>query len=326
MRDAYQREINYLRISVTDRCNLRCYYCMPEEGVKLVSHREILRNEEIIKIVEAAGLVGIKKIRLTGGEPLVRKGLCGLIESIAAIKGIDDVALTTNAILLSSMGMELKKAGLKRVNISLDTLNPDTYRSITRHGDIRQVWQGIETALDTGFNPVKINCVVIKGVNCHEVTELAALTIRYPLHIRFIELMPIGNDSIRLFKKHVPVSEIRSSIELAFGGLQKAKSPLGNGPANYYTIPGAKGTIGFISPISHSFCYSCNRLRLTSDGMIRQCLYSKKEFDIKTPLRNGAGIDELAGIFAKALKDKPGHHKFNRGWHDNNRLMPQIGG
>lgn len=326
MLDAYQREINYLRVSVTDRCNLRCYYCMPEEGVKLVSRREILRNEEITKLIEAASQVGIEKIRLTGGEPLVRKGLVGLVESIERISGINDIALTTNGVLLPDMAKELKAAGLKRVNISLDTLNPDTYSFITRFGDINQAWMGIKAALEIGFDPVKINCVVIKGVNCHEVAEIAALTLKYPLHVRFIELMPVSGDNKWSSQKHVSVSDIRASIELVLGNLQEAKKPSGNGPANYFTLPGAIGTIGFISPISHSFCHCCNRLRLTSDGMIRQCLYSEKEYDIKTPLRSGAGMDELVDIFARALRDKPEHHNFQKGWYDDKRSMSQIGG
>ncbi len=326
MRDFHQREINYLRISVTDRCNLRCVYCMPPNGIELVPRGEILRNEEIAKLVEAAVCAGIKKVRFTGGEPLVRKGFVDLVQTVGQIEGVDDIALTTNGVLLWEMADELKKSGIKRVNISLDTLKNNVYRQITGRNELDRVWKGIDKALSVGLHPVKINTVVVQDVNHLEVADLARLTLKYPLHIRFIELMPACGANQWTLNKLVPFKMIKAVIEDNLGKLKKTRRPSGNGPANYYNVAGAEGTIGFISPMSHSFCHLCNRLRLTSDGMIRQCLYGGKEIDIKTPLRRGAGKDELASVFIEALKDKPEHHNMKQGWNDNGRVMTQIGG
>ncbi|MCL6478959.1 MAG: GTP 3',8-cyclase MoaA [Peptococcaceae bacterium] len=326
MQDTYHREINYLRVSVTDRCNLRCVYCMPPEGVRLIPHDQILRNEEIVRLVEAATLVGIKKIRLTGGEPLVRKGLVELVAAVGAIPGIDDIALTTNGLLLPEMGKELKKAGLRRVNISLDTLDPALFRFITRNGELKQAWKGVEAALELGLHPVKINTVVMRGVNSHEISDLAALTRNYPLHVRFIELMPVGTSDSWALDSHVPTPEVREIIETSLGELESIHKPVGNGPAKYYRLSGAPGTIGFISAVSDHFCRRCNRLRLTAEGMIRPCLYNGREIDIKTPLRRGAENAELAGLFVQAVRQKPDYHHIHGGWHDKKRVMSQIGG
>lgn len=326
MLDNHFREINYIRVSVTDRCNFRCVYCMPPEGVKLVAHQEILRNEEISRLVGAASMIGIKKVRLTGGEPLVRKGLVKLVQSIGTIPGIDDIALTTNGMLLPEMAVDLKKAGLRRVNISLDTLDPDLFRMITVTGDLKKVWRGIETALALGLDPVKINTVVMRGVNHHEIKKLAALTLDYPLHVRFIELMPIGASDDWALDRHVPTAEVRQVIEGGLGKLEDAHRPSGNGPAKYFRLYGAPGTIGFISAVSDHFCSKCNRLRLTAEGMIRPCLYSDREIDIKTPLRQGAELPELAGRFLHAIEQKPAGHHIGAGRHIKNRLMSQIGG
>ena len=325
MQDAYQREINYLRVSVTDRCNLRCVYCMPPGGVKLISHDQVLRNEEIVRLVNAAAMVGITKIRLTGGEPLVRKGLAQLVEAIAEVPGIDDIALTTNGILLPSMADTLKEAGLKRVNISLDTLDPGLFRRITRSGEIDQVWKGIDTALDRGLNPVKINTVVMRGINDSEIGEIAALTLKYPLHVRFIELMPVGVSDAWAKEKVVPTAKIKSEIEGTLGTMGETHKPFGNGPARYYHISGAPGTIGFISAVSNHFCQGCNRLRLTSEGMIRPCLHNGFEINARTPLRSGAGDLELASLFRQAVMNKPHQHSLHSGWNDEKR-MSQIGG
>lgn len=328
MKDNYLREINYLRVSVTDRCNLRCIYCMPAGGVeKVLPHDDILRNEELVSIIAAASSqAGIRKIRLTGGEPLVRKGLVDLVAAINDIPGIDDIALTTNGVLLPAMGRELKEAGLQRVNISLDTLDPVLFRRLTRNGDLQQVWRGIVTALELGFNPVKINTVVMRGYNDHEIGELAALTVKYPLHVRFIELMPVGTSNNWAGDRHVPVSQIKDIIELGLGGLESAHRPAGNGPARYYRLSEAPGTIGFISPVSDHFCKSCNRLRLTAEGMIRPCLYSGWEIDIKGLLRRGAADTELGDVFRQAVSRKPDRHCINDGWQDDKRIMSQIGG
>ncbi len=326
MQDFYQREINYLRVSVTDRCNLRCIYCMPGGGVNLVPHLEILRNEEIVKLIRAAALAGIKKVRLTGGEPLVRKGIPDLVAAIGAVPGIDDIALTTNGLLLSALGGELKEAGLRRVNISLDTLDPGLFRFITGGGDLEQAWKGVEAALDLGLHPVKLNTVVMKGFNDHEINDLAALTLNFPLHARFIELMPVGASGGWIMDRHMPAPEIRKTIETGLGGLLEARRPDGSGPAKYYRLSGAPGTIGFISAVSDHFCHSCNRLRLTAEGMIRPCLHSGREIDVKTPLRRGADMSELTALFWQAAGKKPGRHSINEGRSGGKRIMSQIGG
>lgn len=326
MQDTYQREINYLRVSVTDRCNMRCIYCMPPEGVKLISHLDILRNEEIGRLLEAATLAGIKKIRLTGGEPLIRRGLVELVAAIRDIPAIDDIALTTNGILLPEMGGELKAAGLSRVNISLDTLDPGLFRFITRKGELGQAWRGIETALELGLSPVKINTVVMRGFNDSEIRDIASLTVKYPLHVRFIELMPVGIQDPWAVDRHMPTAEVKSVIEEGLGKLMEAGRPAGNGPAVYYRLSGASGTIGFISAVSDHFCGKCNRLRLTAEGMIRPCLYSGREIDARSPLRMGTDIAGLAGLFRQAIRKKPDRHSIHQGWNDEKRSMSQIGG
>ncbi len=326
MKDVCSREINYLRISVTDRCNLRCTYCMPPEGIKPISHHEILRNEEIERLVRAAALVGINKIRLTGGEPLVRKGLPELIKLIIAVPEIDDIALTTNGVLLPDMAARLKEAGLKRVNISLDTLKPRRYEEVTRLGKIGDAWRGIEAALEQDFHPVKINVVAIRGFNDDEILDLVGLSFKYPLHVRFIELMPIGISDTWASYRHISVNEIKDIIERGIGKLQEVKRMDGNGPAKYYHLPGIQGSIGFISPVSDHFCSCCNRLRLTAEGRLRPCLYSNKEIDVKKLLRSEATDMELAKLFAQAIKLKPTRHNIGEGWQEQDRIMSQIGG
>lgn len=325
MRDTYQRDINYLRVSVTDRCNLRCVYCMPSEGVKAAPHDEILRLEEIETIVRAASLIGVKKIRLTGGEPLVRLGLEDLVKRISNIQGIDDITLTTNALLLPGRAAALKEAGIKRVNISLDTLRADRYREITRGGDLAVAWNGIKAALEAGLHPVKLNTVVMRGFNDDEILDMARLTLNRPLHVRFIEVMPIGSSSSWATGRFVPTEEIMAQISSKLGPLLPAKLS-GGGPAKYYQLKDAEGTIGFITSMSEHFCQSCNRLRLTSSGALRPCLYDSREIDLKTPLRAGADLKELADLFMDAVALKPDRHHMLEGWHDKNRVMSQIGG
>ncbi|MFZ5597594.1 MAG: GTP 3',8-cyclase MoaA [Bacillota bacterium] len=326
MEDYFSREINYLRVSVTDRCNFRCLYCMPPGGINPVSHSEILRNEEILRLIKAAAGIGIKKIRLTGGEPLVRRGIVDLVAGIAKIDEIDDIAITTNGSLLPALGKDLKEAGLRRVNISLDTLEPGLFRHITGNGDLAQVWRGIETALGLGLNPVKINTVLMRGINYHELPELAGLVLKYPLHVRFIELMPVGTADTWAGDMRVSTAEVMGAIESALGRLEAAQKPSGSGPAKYFRLPGAPGTIGFISAVSDHFCPSCNRLRLTAEGMIRPCLYSNREINIKTPLRQGATDRQLAALFREAVAAKPDRHNIQDGWKDEKRNMSQIGG
>jgi cyclic pyranopterin phosphate synthase len=337
--DAYNRPISYLRISVTDRCNLRCIYCMPEEGVPWRPHEHVLRYEEIETIVRAAADLGITKIRLTGGEPLVRLGLVDLVRKIAQIDGIDDLAMTTNGVLLAQHAQDLADAGLHRVNISLDTLDPDRFRRITRCGRLEDVLDGIEAARLAGLRPIKINTVVIRSMNDDEVVGLAAKSLEAPWwNIRFIELMPVGSGGLvtqAWEKKVVTAREIRQRIESALGELKPAKIRAGNGPARYYRLSGGAGnppdgnrtgTVGFITPVSEHFCYKCNRLRLTADGQLRPCLLSDQEIDLRTPLRGGADADEIKALIVEGINRKPMHHHLAEHLHPENRAMSQIGG
>jgi cyclic pyranopterin phosphate synthase len=326
MHDSFQRNINYLRISVTDKCNLRCVYCMPEQGVELTHHGDILRLEEIALVVKSAVISGIRKVRFTGGEPLVRKGIIDLIGMVHEIPEIDDIALTTNGVLLPEMALSLKKAGLNRVNISLDTLSAEKFSIITRGGDLSQVWRGISSALEAGLAPVKINTVAMKGFNDDEIDDFVDLTGKYPLHIRFIELMPIGASEAWAAGKYISTAELMETI-CNKHNLLPVKEVAGCGPARYYRVPGAPGTIGFISPISDHFCAACNRLRLTSEGQLRPCLQSPSEYDLRTPLRAGATPKELAVLIQKVIDSKPEKHDLTKsGWEGNKRVMTQIGG
>jgi len=320
--DSFGRSINYLRISVTDRCNLRCIYCMPPEGVPQMPHSEILSYEEIRIVVRAASELGINKIRLTGGEPLVRAELPKLIRMLSQIEGIDEISLTTNGAFLKKYALELKQAGLSRVNVSLDTLKADKFRYITRLGKLETVLEGIEAAKEAGFVPVKINTVVMRGINDDEVLDFARMTYKEGCHVRFIELMPFKGVA-----EFVPSVELRQHISL-LGRLERCASTTGNGPAVYYRLSGAKGTIGFIAPHTDpSFCSRCNRMRLTPDGKLRPCLLAEDEIDLKMPLRNNASMAELKFLILKAVASKPEHHRLNGG---NvrlvNRKMSQIGG
>jgi len=328
--DAYNRPISYLRISVTDRCNLRCIYCMPEEGVPSRPHDQVLRYEEIETIVRAAAELGISKVRLTGGEPLVRLGITDLVKMIARIPGIDDLAMTTNGILLARYAQVLADAGLHRVNVSLDTLDPQRFRRITRRGDLSEVLTGIETAREAGLRPIKINTVVIRGLNDDEVADLAAKSLEADWwNIRFIEMMPVGNGELmpeNWEERTVTAQEIRARIESALGPLQPAKMRAGNGPARYYRLPGGKGTVGFITPISEHFCYKCNRLRLTADGQLRPCLLSDREIDLRTPLRGGADAAEIQALIVKGIQAKPRHHHLAEQLRPQGRTMSEIGG
>ncbi|NPV92557.1 MAG: GTP 3',8-cyclase MoaA [Firmicutes bacterium] len=326
MKDNFKREINYLRISLTDRCNLRCIYCIPQEGVPLKPHEEILRLEEIIHLVKVAADVGISKVRLTGGEPLIRKGIVNLVRVLSKIPGIDDLAMTTNGILFPRFGPELKEAGLTRVNLSLDTLKPERFREITRGGDWEQAWKGVETALELGLAPVKLNAVIMRGTNDDEIMDFVELTYKYPLHIRFIEYMPIGEHSGWEERKLVTQQEMLGQIEKQYR-VQPVMGIRGMGPAKYYNLEGSRGSLGFISPLSSCFCAYCNRLRLTADGRLRPCLHSTQELNLRDCLRSGASNQELAELFQTAIKGKPERHTMNEeGWKGRARFMQQIGG
>jgi cyclic pyranopterin phosphate synthase len=327
--DACNRPISYLRISVTDRCNLRCVYCMPEEGVPWVPHETILTYEEIETVVRAAAQLQISKVRLTGGEPLVRMGVVDLVRMLSGISGIDDLAMTTNGTLLSRYASALAEAGLRRVNISIDSLRPERFERITRGGRLPDVLEGIEAARRAGLDPIKINTVVIRGMNDDEVVDFARQTMDVGWDLRFIELMPVGNGELidsQWREKVVTAQEIRREIEREFGRLTAAKTPVGSGPARYYRLPGARGTVGFITPISEHFCYKCNRMRLTADGQLRPCLLSDDEIDLRTPLRQGAGVDEVKELLLKGVLSKPPEHHLAESVTSWRRTMSQLGG
>lgn len=328
--DAYDRPISYLRISVTDRCNLRCVYCMPEEGIPWRPHGDVLRYEEIETIVCAAAELGITKVRLTGGEPLVRLGIVDLVQQIAHVSGIDDLAMTTNGVLLARFAEGLASAGLHRVNISLDTLDEQRFQAMTRCGDLSDVLEGIEAAREAGLQPIKINTVVVRGLNDHEVVDLASKTVAADWwNIRFIELMPVGNAGPvtgTWKEKIVTAREVRERIEAALGPLKPAKTSVGAGPARYYRLPNASGTIGFITPVSQHFCYRCNRLRLTADGQLRPCLLSDQEIDLRTALRAGAKADDVKALIVEGINCKPMRHHLDERTHPERRTMSEIGG
>jgi cyclic pyranopterin phosphate synthase len=324
--DTFNRPISYLRISVTDRCNLRCVYCMPPEGVPWRSHDEILRYEEVELIVRAAASLGISKVRLTGGEPLVRLGFVDLVRMLARIPGIDDLAMTTNGTLLAQYAAELAQAGLKRVNVSLDTLQPERFRQITHQGELATVFEGIYAAREAGLVPLKVNTVVVRGLNDDEVVDFARLTVEGDWHVRFIEWMPLGTNAAWASNGYVSVGEVRRRIKDAFGELVPAKVRVGNGPARYYRLPRAVGTIGFISPISEHFCYQCNRLRLTADGRLRPCLLSDYEIDLRTSLRQGASLTEVRELLIRSIRAKPDRHHLDESVSPRERAMSEIGG
>ncbi len=322
--DSFQRPINYLRISVTDRCNLRCVYCMPEEGITMMSHFDLLSYEEIITLVKAAAELGIDKVRLTGGEPLVRAGLPDLVKMISEIDTIKDISMTTNGVLLAKYAAELKDAGLDRVNVSLDTLKPERFHQITRCGKIEDTLNGIAAAKEAGLTPVKINMVVMAGVNDDEIIDFVKKTISDGWNVRFIEQMPVsapGKEAAKLFS----VKDMKKRID-PLGKMEPTKTKVGNGPAKYYRLPNAEGTIGFITPVTEHFCIECNRLRLTADGKLRLCLLHEDEIDLREPLRSGASTEELKKIIADAIAKKPKGHNLGEEGNHKGRPFSQVGG
>ncbi len=326
MLDACGRTTTYLRVSVTDRCNLRCIYCMPPEGVPWQPREAILSYEEIACLVAVGAEMGLRQVRLTGGEPLVRPHLPRLVGQLAQIPDIEEISLTTNATLLARYADDLVKAGLSRVNVSLDTLRPDRFRQITRWGDIDEVWRGIQAAEAVGLTPIKINTVIIRDQNDDEVIELAALSLDRAWHIRFIEWMPLGSVSGRQTSGFLSASQIRERLVNHFGRLTPDRPAAGNGPARTFKLPGSLGSIGFITPVSQHFCDTCNRLRLTADGKLRPCLLSDQEVDVRQALRGGAGPEELQQLYRLALQIKPEGHALALGDRPQMRLMGQIGG
>jgi cyclic pyranopterin phosphate synthase len=324
--DAFRRPITYLRISVTDRCNLRCTYCMPEAGLPWIPKPEILSFEEIERIVRAAAGVGVRSIRLTGGEPLVRRDLARLVAALAAIDGIEDIALSTNGLLLAEQVHVLAAAGLQRVNISLDTLRADRFERIARRPGLERVLAGIEAAASAGLSPIKINCVVMRGQNDDELADFAALTRERPVFVRFIEVMPVVENAAEQRTQYVSADEILERIG-AIEALVPDDGPGGNGPARYFAFPGAPGAIGVISPLSHDYCERCNRVRLTADGRLRLCLFGDYEIDLRSPLRAGASRDEIAALLHGGMLIKPERHHLRLGEASSQmRAFSEIGG
>ncbi|MDD2603430.1 MAG: GTP 3',8-cyclase MoaA [Desulfobacterales bacterium] len=323
--DPYKRHLSYLRISITDRCNLRCIYCMPREMIPKLEHADVLRYEEILRVAKVAAGLGITKLRVTGGEPLVRRDVCDLLTQLNRTPGIREVSLTTNGVLLTERLDDLLAAGVRRINVSLDSLKPERFAAITRVDCFQKVWDGIMAALDRGMAPVKINVVALRGINDDELPDLAALSLRYPVHVRFIEQMPIGEAAMRPVQPLL-TPEIKTLLA-PLGRLEPVPATANDGPAERHRIPGAPGEIGFISALSHHFCDRCNRLRLTASGGLRPCLLSDHEEDMRTPLRQGASDVELAQVFLSAVRHKPARHHLAEPRHEEiASAMSGIGG
>lgn len=352
--DPFERRIDYLRVSVTDRCNFRCVYCMPEEGFPALPKDEYLATDETVRLIRVAASLGMRKVRLTGGEPLLNKGLADMARA-AREAGVEDVSITTNGHLLAEQALRLKEAGVTRVNVSLDTLREDRFQAIARRGSLSVVMDGIRAAMDAGLGPIKVNCVAMRGVNDDEAADFAAWTLRDPVNVRFIELMPLRwsldeGPSLPAFAPHggsgllqlrqapgdmlsdaamrrmsVGVDEIRARIEAAHGPLEPAEIRT-NGPARSYRLLGAPGSVGFISQISNDLCAGCNRLRLTHDGFLRPCLLSDGELDLRSPMREGATDDDLRDLFRHVVARKPERHYLHEGQKAHGRGMSQIGG
>ncbi len=306
LRDNFSRRINYLRVSVTDRCNLRCLYCMPPDGVEALPHGHILTYEEIERVVGIAIGLGITKVRITGGEPLVRKGITGFIGAVAAMRGLEDLSLTTNGVLLAGMAAELKAAGLKRVNVSLDTLKPEVFERIAQRPYLCEVLKGIDGATAAGLLPVKVNVVAMRGVNDGEIIDFADFARERAIEVRFIEFMPSRADAWRA-DTFVPASEILDTIRTKYELTAVGGTASHSGPGRIFSLPDA-GRVGVISPLSDHFCGNCNRLRLTSDGRLRSCLFSNAEIDLKAKLRDGSDDAAVSALLKRAVAEKPEKH------------------
>jgi cyclic pyranopterin phosphate synthase len=324
MYDAYGRHLHYLRVSLTDACNLRCVYCMPEE-ITFQPPASLLQDDEVLTLVRVAASLGVDKIRLTGGEPTVRRGLVDLVRAIRGIPGIQRVAMTTNGLRLVELAQPLAEAGLDQVNVSIDSLDVERFRQITRRGDLGDVWRGIAAAEAAGLR-LKLNCVVTRGFNEDEVVELARLTLANRWEVRFIELMPLGSVADFQQSQVVSSTETRSRIEAALGPATPVPGHNGHDPARPYRLPGAVGQIGFISSVTEPFCRSCNRLRLTADGRLRLCLLRDDEVDLLAPLRAGADFETLRRIMAEAAYRKPWGHRLEENDIARSREMSQLGG
>lgn len=323
--DHYGRRLNYLRISLTDHCNLRCLYCMPEEMVFRPS-AELMQDDEIHTLVRLFVSLGFDKIRLTGGEPTIRAQVVNLVQQIARTPGVNTLTMTTNGVLLAKLARPLAQAGLQRVNISLDTLNPDKFQNLTRWGSLENVWSGIRAAEEAGLTPIKINAVVVRGYNEVDMADLARLTLEHPWQIRFIEMMPFGGNNDFQTSQLVTASEMHAYLEPILGPLEPVNGGDLDGEARIFRLNGAPGDIGFISSVTTPFCYACTRARLTADGRLRLCLLREGEVDLLTPLRAGANMAELRQLVIDGLWQKPWGHALAEGLIPLNREMSEIGG
>jgi cyclic pyranopterin phosphate synthase len=322
--DQFGRTIEYLRISVTDRCNFRCRYCMPLEGLPWLPKADILSYEEITEVVSQLAPLGLRRIRLTGGEPTIRPQLATLVRMLRAVSAVEDIALSTNGVKLPTLAAELADAGLDRVNISADSLRADRIASIARRDLGFDPVRSASAAESVGLAPIKLNMVVIRGTNDDEVVDFARLTLAHPWHVRFIELMPVGEMEELTFEHVVPSDEIRARIERELGALERTDGPArGNGPAEYWRIPGAPGSIGVITPMTHTYCERCNRVRLTADGRLRTCLFGNHEVNLRAPLREGTPLEPFV---RQALAEKPQAHALLQRRNGGLRALSQVGG
>jgi cyclic pyranopterin phosphate synthase len=328
LKDRFGREIDYLRISVIDHCNLRCVYCMPVRGLRFIPDQELLGADEIERVARAAAAVGFRKIRLTGGEPTLRPDLVDIVGRVSRLPGITDVGMTTNAILLPRLARPLAEAGLRRINIHVDTLDAERLRRIMRFGTLSEIQEGIAAAEEAGLLPIKINAVVARGYNDGDVVEMARQTLERDWHVRFIELMPLGTGEAAhvALAQFVPSRETRERIEAALGPLIPLPNAHRSDESRNYRLPGAPGVVGFISPVSEPYCGSCNRMRLTADGRFHLCLLNDDELDVKRLLRSGGTQEELEALLARAVGLKPTGHRLEEGVSTEQRQMFQIGG
>ena len=323
--DRFGRNIHYLRISLTDHCNLRCVYCM-SENMTFRPTAEMMQDDELITLMQLFARLGFEKYRLTGGEPTVRQNVVELVQRMSAVEGVKSLSMTTNGVLLNKLAQPLKNAGLERVNISLDTLDRQRFHQITRRDQFDRVWEGILASEDAGLSPIKINTVVVRGINDEDVADLAGLTFEHPWQVRFIEMMPFAGATDLQLSQTVKDSEILAWIEKKYGAIELLDNGHLDGEARVYRIPGAKGKVGFISSVSLPFCSACTRARLTADGKLRLCLLREKEVDLLTPLRQGASVEDLRLLVVNGIWSKPWGHGLADGVVPLNRTMSEIGG
>jgi cyclic pyranopterin phosphate synthase len=323
--DRFGRDIHYLRISLTDHCNLRCVYCMPED-MTFRPNPELMQDDELLRLVGLFARLGFKKFRLTGGEPTVRPHLVEIVRAIKKTAGVRTITMTTNGILLGRLAQPLAEAGLDRVNISLDTLDPKKFHRLTRWGEVQEVWEGIQAAEAAGLTPIKLNAVVVRGYNESDVVDLARLTLENPWQVRFIEMMPFGGATEFQLQQTVSAAEMQARIEAELGPLEIANQGELDGEARIFRLADSRGEVGFISSVTMPFCAACTRARLTADGRLRLCLLREGEVDLLTPLRSGASLDELRSIILEGIWQKPWGHGLDEGLIPLNRVMSEIGG